>query len=197
VLGRRYAAPVLSTLNAIERPVKNKISILVLFLIGGILMVACQKNLKEVEYRGGIVNFSIPSTWVEEYETDGGGTFYEDRPDSGTLRLNVLTFKTPVGEVKVKAIDALPSLKSASGNPELLSESVAYIHYVKRSEEDGEDITIYWWVLSQVLESNYVRILNFSYTILTSQEDELQTQAEVELLTEQIRKARLHPEVGQ
>jgi hypothetical protein len=51
--------------------------------------------MKQIDYRGGIVRFLIPESWVEEYEDAGGGTFYEDRPGCGTLRLNVITAKKP------------------------------------------------------------------------------------------------------
>jgi hypothetical protein len=47
--------------------------------------------MKPVVYRGGIVSFSIPANWREEYESDGGGTFYEDGTDTGTLRLHVIS----------------------------------------------------------------------------------------------------------
>jgi hypothetical protein len=62
---------------------------------------------KRVVYRGGIASFDLPASWVEEYEAAGGGTFYEDRPDSGTLRLNVLGFdseSTPAQEMAVSAL---------------------------------------------------------------------------------------------
>jgi hypothetical protein len=45
--------------------------------------------MKRIAYRGGIVSFVIPDVWLEEYEGEGGATFYEDKPGSGTLRLNV------------------------------------------------------------------------------------------------------------
>ncbi|HSI65722.1 MAG TPA: hypothetical protein VLE43_21530, partial [Candidatus Saccharimonadia bacterium] len=48
---------------------------------------------KTVTYRGGVVVFDLPARWVEEYEPSGGGTFYEDTPQSGTLRLSVLGFQ--------------------------------------------------------------------------------------------------------
>jgi hypothetical protein len=54
-------------------------------------------NFKTVNYRGGVVSFEIPEHWKEEYEPKGGGTFYEDRPDSGTLRLHVLGFSSTSG----------------------------------------------------------------------------------------------------
>jgi hypothetical protein len=50
---------------------------------------------KTIQYRGGLVTFRIPSDWVEEYEADGGGAFYPEKPNSGTLRLNVMTLRSP------------------------------------------------------------------------------------------------------
>src|SRR5262249_43907386 len=57
-----------------------------------------QDGMKAIRCRGGIVTFRIPAHWTEEYEEEGGGTFYDEDNGSGTLRLNVLTFalKTPV-----------------------------------------------------------------------------------------------------
>jgi len=49
--------------------------------------------LKTINYRGGIVRFRVPSSWLEEYKPEGGGTFYEDASDAGILRLNVLGFE--------------------------------------------------------------------------------------------------------
>jgi hypothetical protein len=51
-----------------------------------------QDGMKTIRYRGGIVTFRIPAHWTEEYEEEGGGIFYNEDNDSGTLRLNVLTF---------------------------------------------------------------------------------------------------------
>ncbi len=47
--------------------------------------------MKKITYRGGLISFQIPKDWIEEYEENGGGTFYEDSQESGTLRINVLT----------------------------------------------------------------------------------------------------------
>ena len=38
---------------------------------------ASEPKLKKISYRGGVVEFSIPANWKEEYERDGGGMFYE------------------------------------------------------------------------------------------------------------------------
>jgi hypothetical protein len=52
-------------------------------------------RMKRLEYRGGLVRFELPSHWVEEYEPEGGGTFYDNTIEAVTLRLNVLSFQAP------------------------------------------------------------------------------------------------------
>lgn len=52
-------------------------------------------ELKTVSYRGGVVSFRIPAHWREKYTPDGGGSFYEDPPDSPTFRLEVVTARAP------------------------------------------------------------------------------------------------------
>jgi hypothetical protein len=49
-------------------------------------------GMKTIRYRGGIVTFRIPAHWTEEYKEEGGGIFYDEDNDSGTLHLSVLTF---------------------------------------------------------------------------------------------------------
>ncbi|MBL8085918.1 MAG: hypothetical protein JNN26_25045, partial [Candidatus Obscuribacter sp.] len=81
--------------------------------------------MKTIVYRGGIVKFQIPSHWKEEYEEEGGGTFYEDSADSGTLRLNVLTFESesPLGENSSQEL-----LKSLSKQPDAIIETLPDKH---------------------------------------------------------------------
>ena len=40
-------------------------------------MPSVSDRFKTVVYRGRIVRFRIPEHWIEEYEHEGGGTFYE------------------------------------------------------------------------------------------------------------------------
>jgi hypothetical protein len=56
--------------------------------------------MKTISYRGGVVTFRIPESWNEEYSDTDGGTFYEDKPDSGTLRLKLITAESP-SEIRV------------------------------------------------------------------------------------------------
>jgi hypothetical protein len=62
---------------------------------------------KTIRYRGGLVEFRVPRSWVEEYGEDGEGAFYEPTPDSDTLRLSVLTFRSPSSVDSETPIDLL------------------------------------------------------------------------------------------
>ena len=155
------------------------------------------ESLKEINYRGGVVKFKIPSNWKEEYEENGGGIFYEDAPDTGTLRLNIITMQAPPdvkGNLPVQALSGISGVDQK--NIEMLANGNALAHAVQRSEEQGTKITLYWWYLANHVPPSYVRMANYSYTILTSKENDKQTKAELELLEEQIKNAVFHPELG-
>ncbi|NLD37865.1 MAG: hypothetical protein GX654_13440 [Desulfatiglans sp.] len=155
------------------------------------------ESLKEINYRGGVVKFNIPSNWVEEYEETGGGTFYEDAPNTGTLRLNIITMQAPSGakgNLPFSALSSIPVIENK--NIEMLANGNAFAYSVSRSEEDGEKITLYWWYLANQVGSSHIRLANFSYTILTSKEDDQKTKEEIKLLEVQIRKTIFHPGLG-
>src|SRR4051812_3480828 len=69
--------------------------------------------MKTVVYRGGVVTFCIPAHWQEEYSDLKGGAFYEDRRGSGTLRLQVITMRTPKRPQTDSAIDVLKVVADA------------------------------------------------------------------------------------
>lgn len=146
-------------------------------------------NLKTISYRGGVVTFQIPSTWIEEYEEQGGGTFYEDSPDSGTFRLNVMTFKTPQPSDQERAIEALQTGDWSNKKISKLNNGNAISHYFQPSEEDGQRLLIVYWEIANPLPPEHVRLAVFSYTILETQKDDPKLMKEIELLDNCIRKA--------
>jgi hypothetical protein len=155
------------------------------------------ESLKEINYRGGVVKFKIPSNWKEEYEENGGGAFYEDTPNTGTLRLNIITMQAPPDVDGNLPVQALSSVSAIDQNSiEILANGNVLAHAVQRSEEQGKRITLYWWYLANYVPPNYVRIANYSYTILTSRENDRKTQEEIELLKTQIKNAVFHPDWG-
>ncbi|OYW39885.1 MAG: hypothetical protein B7Z35_03080 [Hydrogenophilales bacterium 12-61-10] len=155
-------------------------------------------QMKEIKYRGGLVTFSIPKHWVEEYETDGGGMFYEDAPNSGTLRLNVITAKSPKPLSADAAYEELVAMKSINGkNVQHLANGNAFATAIHHATEQGQGITLFWWYVTNPVPPNHIRMANFSYTVLATQENSEQTHREVQLLTESIKNAAFHPTLGQ
>jgi hypothetical protein len=151
-----------------------------------------QTRLKRIAYRGGIAKFDIPFSWKEEYEPSGGATFYEDRPDSGTLRLNVLSFSSNGNETGDQMVAGL----IANGGYHLLRDGLAIRKHVEPAEENGEQLQLHYWDVAVPIEGCSARLAIFSYTILASQENDPLTQHSIELLDRSIRAAEYSREQG-
>jgi hypothetical protein len=148
--------------------------------------------LKTIQYRGGVAEFVIPAHWRAEYEPTGGGTFYEDAPESGTLRLSVLGFEskdTPAEQMAERAFRDGVLERTLCGFPIQREErSVA---------ENGETLHITRWNVAIPVPPRSLRLAIFSYTILLSQKDEPAFVAEVALLHESIKQASYSQERGE
>jgi len=159
---------------------------------------AGDKEMKEIKYRGGIVNFLIPKHWVEQYEPNGGGMFYEDAPNTGTLRLNVITAQSSKPLSADAAYEELVAMKSVkTESVQRLKNGNAIGTSIQHSTEQGQKITLFWWHVTNPIRPNHMRIANFSYTVLTSHEGSEPIQREVRRLTESIKNATFHPTLGQ
>jgi hypothetical protein len=141
--------------------------------------------LKNIYYRGGIARFDIPDSWEEEYEPSGGATFYEDEPDSGTLRLNVLTFSSNGAETGAMMVSGL----IAKNGYQPLRDGLAIAQEVKSAEENGEQLQINYWRVAVPVEPDGVRIAVFSFTILAEQATDPRVRSEIDLLENSIRAA--------
>jgi len=147
-------------------------------------------KLKTVIYRGGIAKFSIPDSWLEEYEPTGGATFYEDSEDSGTLRLNVLEFKSEASsETKIQDL-------IRNQGYDAIHEELAILREKKSAVEDGETLDIYSWNVAVPVLPNSIRLAVFSYTILQSQSSESSFQREIEFLGNSVRDAEYSKDAG-
>jgi hypothetical protein len=147
--------------------------------------------LKSIEYRGGVVKFRIPADWVENYEPEGGGEFFEDGHDTPTLRLNVLTMQGPAATSETAA-DALKKY----GPVERRNDGTALVRYSKQVDEEGTPIRIRYWQIAQPLPPRHLRILVFSLTSLESEEDAPALKATLALLESEIAAAELAPILG-
>ena len=160
--------------------------------------LAIAQSTREIVYRGGILRFAVPADWAEEYEQQGGATFYAKRPNSGSLRLNVVTLKAPNAVTAGTAQEVLKQLRGIDRDSiEQLPSGNAIGRDMQRLSDSGIAITQYWWYLSNPVPPEYVRIAMFSYTVPTSNEKSAQTSAELKLLERSIRNAKFHPTLGE
>lgn len=149
-------------------------------------------KMKTINYRGGLVSFEIPSHWKEEYEVEGGGTFYEDNPNSGTLRLNVLSFNSNKSN---QSSDVIRDVFGHEGH-EILSCGYAMRHFLKKAEEQGTPLHLYRWeVLVPVSQTQY-RIVCFTHTLLATQEGTDLANSELHLVDSLVRAAYFSTEQG-
>lgn len=149
---------------------------------------------KQISYRGGLVVFSLPSSWTEEYEPDGGGVFYAPGEDTGTLRLNIITAKAPTPVLSSTSRDVLKKIGHLDAESLPTGNSIS--KRVSREDERGVPITIYWWYVANVVEPDNVRIATLSYSILSSQEQSARVRSDLAFLERSIRNIRFSPKLG-
>lgn len=102
-------------------------------------------TLKTIQYRGRVAEFVIPAHWHAEYEPTGGGTFYEDASESGTLRLNVLGFEstdTPAEQMAERAFRDGVIERTSCGFPIQREESIKQASYSQARGEAGESACV-------------------------------------------------------
>jgi hypothetical protein len=153
--------------------------------------VSSDLAMKSIEYRGGLVRFSIPAQWAEEYEPDGGGTFYDPAVEGVTLRLNVLTCESPRSMRRDESIAALARGASATDSPveAACDDQALRISATKRVDDDGECVEIASWQLLRVAPPTTIRIAIFSTIVLVAECDTPATRATLGMLLARVRRA--------
>lgn len=142
------------------------------------------------------MTFRIPSHWREEYEPKGGGTFYDDAPDSGTFRLNVITAKAPFAITSQSGAEILSAFSETSANTERLPNDCALVRYSQATEEEGHPLYITYWSVAQPIPPSHARIANFSYTMRAHQRKDPGFQQVLEMLDREIRALSFAPELA-
>ncbi|WP_141758566.1 hypothetical protein [Duganella sp. HH105] len=153
-----------------------------------------QSPPKQINYRGGLVVFSLPGAWTEEYEPEAGGLFYAPGDDTGTLRLDVITAKSPNPVTSADSSAVL--LKIGNSHVETLPTGAAIAKRISREVDRGNPITTYWWSVASAAEPDLVRIASFSYSILSSQEQSEHTALDLSFLEQSIRDIRFSSILG-
>jgi hypothetical protein len=155
------------------------------------------EHTKVIAYRGGLVTFALPSHWQEEYEPEGGGTFFEDRPDSGTLRLNVITVAPPPASQLPSPLALLASVaKQHGGQPKLLLSGNALLRCTTHAVEGGTPITLHYWHLASCTPPAPPRVAIYSYTVASAIESSSLIQAELSFLEQSLPETSFAPFAG-
>lgn len=152
--------------------------------------------MKTIEYRGGVVTFRVPSHWKEEYEPDGGGTFYEDAPETGTLRLNIITSEAPQGRLASTGYDFLRQ-ESTAGQAEILrlptGDGMKY--YLKKAEEDGIPLNIHFWEIAHCVPPRTLYFAIFSWTVPTKQTKRPECNEDIQMIIEELKNIHFYPDL--
>lgn len=155
-------------------------------------------EMKEIQYLGGLVTFSVPEHGVEAYEPGTGGVYYENAPNTGTLRLILVTEKSPTPLSEDAAFDELVAMKSVKAESvQRLKNDNAIATSIRHGSEGGQAITLFFWHVANPVRPHHLRIAIFSYTVLAAQESSEGVRREVQLLTESIKDAKYHPTLGE
>ena len=141
--------------------------------------------MKSIIYRGGIAKFYLPSSWIEEYEPTGGGTFYEDKPDAGTLRINVMEFDKPPDDPNNTTYDFLSKIGNANSIKNL-SNGLAVSRLTERKMENEKKLLLYTWQIGVRITPAHFRLIIFTYTILAKHEFNNNVKQEIAMLDKSI-----------
>lgn len=150
---------------------------------------SCPK--KEIFYRGGLVCFFIPKHWNEEYANEGGGTFYEPGDDTGTLRLNVLSFLMKEDATPIQLLESVQKREAKNkAQIEVLSDDRFLLKYSFKSEENGESLIIYCWEVAKMVSRRDYNIAAFTFTVTVAQSEAHSIRQEISSIEEEIKNVR-------
>jgi hypothetical protein len=152
--------------------------------------------MKTISYRGGVVTFRIPASWKEEYSDADGGTFYEDKPDSGSLRLKLITAKLPSEITSDSVTSLLNTLRVVQGQAMRQPNGNAFARYEEQSVDRGRRIKILYWIVANPVPPKHARIATFSYTVLQGQERHPMVMHDIQMLEKEILEARFATEIS-
>jgi hypothetical protein len=143
--------------------------------------------LKLINYRGGLARFYLPSSWIEEYDQAGRGTFFGDKPDSGTLRISVLDADTPLDDGGPnETVDDVIAQISETEFIARLTSGAAIAQSRQTSIEDGQELLLHTWHIGVGVTPTHFRIIVFTYTVLAAQEFDPNVRQELAMLDRSI-----------
>lgn len=137
-----------------------------------------------VSYRDA-VSFPIPVTWKMEDEPGVQGTFYEEAPDTGTLRVSVMQWPGTDEEDRNRILKTI----LLPGSVEALKQGIYLKKEVEDSAEEGEALKLHRWLVVLALPQNVCRLVTFTHTVTAAQEHDRAIAAELAAVDFAVRNA--------
>ena len=158
-------------------------------------------ELKTIVYRGGVITFRVPMDWIEDYGERGGGTFYRDTPQAGTLRLYVTRMShekivTPELVYNEPSVDYRGMKRSFLPDLQMLPNGNSVLRHRRTSLSWFRRIVLHFWQVYNPVPPHHMRLALFSYTVLKARDTNPECIQEIELLDREIRCAQFYPELG-
>lgn len=155
-------------------------------------------GMKTIRYLGGMVTFRLPGHWEEDYDEDGGGAFFDEDSDGGTLRLGTITAKSqkPVTTHSSREI-AEGWAREEQGTLTDLGGGTWMVNYASQTEEDGKPLTIHYWQIAAPCPPSHLLVAIFSYSVFNDVLDGDDVATELEMIDREVRAATFAPEIGE
>lgn len=116
--------------------------------------------------RGGLVRFSVPSSWREEHEPDGTAVFHDAASGERVLRLSILSIERP-GRARAEDLAfALGRLRPpAESALATLPDGRLLLKHVDAGREDGRALVLFTWQLARSLDQDRARLAVFTLAV--------------------------------
>ena len=145
--------------------------------------------MKEIEGGEGLLRFRIPHDWKSERDEDGEWMHFADVPNSGTLRVSVITATSPT-PFPPGTTGMIMLSNKAQETAERWPDGTAFSTFSKASIEDGRPLMIRFWEVGKLLPPKLGRNAVFSYAVAAGLERVEPERGRLEMLDVEIRRAR-------
>ena len=145
--------------------------------------------MKVVQYRGGMLTFSLPESWQEEQYADGGAAFFEGDGRSGTLNLRLTTVQRDDAAVQESSLREIVTTGTTPGDPpcERLPNGNYLQRYERSQTSGGELLHLTFWNVANAVPPRTVRYAVFGFAVPAQKAGSPPHEQTVRMLDERIR----------
>jgi hypothetical protein len=119
--------------------------------------------IKQIVTHGGQVRFRIPTEWTAEYDENGNGEFYLPGTVAPTLRLDLVSLKSP-SQLDTHSFTEI--LRADADQIEILNDRTAMRSYSNSVDDRGNKLRIHYWEVANLMPPKHARLAIFSLTLL-------------------------------